>query len=74
MIEDPMLKFMSFGFYPHAGNLLVTIFPGGLGSFRKHQLLFFRQNVARTSLTHSAVPCVPRFCSHHILTPSVIYY
>ena len=28
-----------------------------------------RQNVVRTSVTHSATPC-----SHHILTSSVIYY
>ena len=33
-----------------------------------------RQNVVRTSVTHSAVPCVPLFCSYHILMSSVIYY
>ena len=33
-----------------------------------------RQNVVRTSVTHSATPRVPRFCSYHILTSSVIYY
>ena len=33
-----------------------------------------RQNVVRTSATHSAVPRVPLFCSYHILTSSVIYY
>ena len=33
-----------------------------------------RQNVVRTSVTHSAAPCVPLFCSYHILTSSVIYY
>ena len=33
-----------------------------------------RQNVVRTSVTHSAVPHVPLFCSYHILTSSVIYY
>ena len=33
-----------------------------------------RQNVVRTSVTHSAVPRVPLFCSYHILTSSVIYY
>ena len=26
------------------------------------------------SVTHSAAPCVPLFCSYHILTSSVIYY
>ena len=31
------------------------------------------QNVVRTSVTHSAVPRVPLFCSYHILTLSVIY-
>ena len=33
-----------------------------------------RQNVVRTSVTHSAAPCMPLFCSYHILTSSVIYY
>ena len=33
-----------------------------------------RHNVVRTSVTHSATPRVPRFCSYHILTSSVIYY
>ena len=33
-----------------------------------------RQNVVRTSVTHSAPPRVPLFCSYHILTLSVIYY
>ena len=33
-----------------------------------------RQNVARTSVTHSTRPCVPLFCCYHILTSSVIYY
>ena len=33
-----------------------------------------RQNVVRTSVTHSAEPRVPLFCSYHILTSSVIYY
>ena len=33
-----------------------------------------RQNVVRTSVTHSAAPCVPLFCSYHILTSSMIYY
>ena len=28
----------------------------------------------RTSVTHSAAPRVPFFCSYHILTSSVIYY
>ena len=32
-----------------------------------------RQNVVRTSVTHSAAPRVPLFCSYHILTSSVIY-
>ena len=32
------------------------------------------QNVVRTSVTHSAAPCMPLFCSYHILTSSVIYY
>ena len=32
------------------------------------------QNVVRTSVTHSAVPCVPLFCSYHILMSSMIYY
>ena len=30
--------------------------------------------MVRTSVTHSATPRVPRFCSYHILTSSVIYY
>ena len=30
--------------------------------------------MVRTSVTHSAVPRVPLFCSYHILTSSVIYY
>ena len=34
----------------------------------------WRQNVVRTSVTHSAPPRVPHFCSYHILTSSVIYY
>ena len=33
-----------------------------------------RQNVVRTSVTHSAAPRVPLFCSYHILTSFVIYY
>ena len=33
-----------------------------------------RQNVVRTSVTHSSVPHVPLFCFYHILTSSVIYY
>ena len=33
-----------------------------------------RQNVVRTTMTHSATPRVPLFCSYHILTSSVIYY
>ena len=33
-----------------------------------------RQNAVRTSVTHSAAPHVPLFCSYHILTSSVIYY
>ena len=33
-----------------------------------------RQNVVRTSVTHSAAPRVPLFCSYHNLTSSVIYY
>ena len=32
------------------------------------------QNVVRTSVTHSAAPRVPLFCSYHILKSSVIYY
>ena len=32
-----------------------------------------RQNVVRTSPTHSAMHCVPLFCSYHILTSSVIF-
>ena len=28
----------------------------------------------RTSETHLAAPCVPLFCSYHILTSSVVYY
>ena len=31
-------------------------------------------NVVRASVTHSAAPRVPLFCSYHILTSSVIYY
>ena len=34
----------------------------------------WRPNVVRTSVTHEAAPCMPLFCSHHILTSSVIYY
>ena len=33
-----------------------------------------RQNVVTTSVTHSAAPPVPFYCSHHILTSSVIYF
>ena len=33
-----------------------------------------RQNMARTSVTHSAAPRVSLFCSYHILTSSVIHY
>ena len=33
-----------------------------------------RQNVVRTSVTHSAASRVPFFCSYQILTSSVIYY
>ena len=33
-----------------------------------------RQNAVRTSVTHSAAPHVPLFCSYHIFTSSVIYY
>ena len=33
-----------------------------------------RQNVVRTSVTHSAAPRVPLFCSYHVLMSSVIYY
>ena len=29
---------------------------------------------SRTSVTHSAAPRMPLFCSYHILTSSVIYY
>ena len=32
------------------------------------------QNVVKTSVTHLAAPCVPLFCSYHVLTSSVIYY
>ena len=32
------------------------------------------QNVVRTSVTHSAAPHVPLFCSYHILMSPVIYY
>ena len=31
-----------------------------------------RQNAVRTSVTHSASPGVPLFCSYHIFTSSVI--
>ena len=34
----------------------------------------WRKNVVRTSVTHSAAPRVPLFCSYHILTSFVIYY
>ena len=34
----------------------------------------WHQNVVRTPVTHLAAPCVPLFCSYHILTSSVIYY
>ena len=33
-----------------------------------------RQNLVRTSVTNSASPRVPLFCSYQILTSSVIYY
>ena len=33
-----------------------------------------RQNVVRTSVTHSAALPEPLFSSYHILTPSVIFY
>ena len=33
-----------------------------------------RNMFVRTSVTHSAAPRVPFFCSYHILTSSVIYY
>ena len=33
-----------------------------------------RQNVVRTSVTHSAAPRVPLFCSYHILMSAVIYH
>ena len=33
-----------------------------------------RQNVVRTSVIHSAAPCMPLFCSYHLLTSSVVYY
>ena len=33
-----------------------------------------RQNMVRTSVTHSAAPRVPLFCTYHILTSSVICY
>ena len=33
-----------------------------------------RQNVVRTSVTHSAPPQMPLFCSYHVVTSSVIYY
>ena len=33
-----------------------------------------RQNVVRTSVTHSAAPYVPLSCSYHILTSPVIYW
>ena len=33
-----------------------------------------RQNVVRTSVTHSAAPRVPLLCSYHILTLSVTHY
>ena len=33
-----------------------------------------RKRLYLTSVTHSAVPRVPLFCSYHILTSSVIYY
>ena len=32
------------------------------------------QNVVQTSVTHSAAPGEPLFCSYHILTSSLIYY
>ncbi len=32
-----------------------------------------RQNVVRTSATHSATTRVPLICSYHILTSSVVY-
>ena len=33
-----------------------------------------RRNVVRTSVTHSAAPRVPLFCSYCILSSSVVYY
>ena len=35
---------------------------------------FLNSLLLRTSVTHSAAPRVPLFCSYHILTSSVIYY
>ena len=34
----------------------------------------FFNSLLLTSVTHSAAPRVPLFCSYHILTSSVIYY
>ena len=39
-----------------------------MGLYRSHQ------NIVKTSVTHSAAPCVSLFCSYHILTLSVIFY
>ena len=39
-----------------------------MGLYRSHQ------NIVKTSVTHSAAPCVSLFCSYHILTSSVIFY
>ena len=33
-----------------------------------------RQNVIKTSVTHSTAACVPLLCFYHILTSSLIYY
>jgi len=33
-----------------------------------------RQHMVTTSVTHSAAPRLPLFCSYHVLTSSVIYY
>ena len=57
----PKLLHLLRGFSPFCGE----------GSLLDHRR---RQNVVRTSVTHSATPRVPLFCSYHILTSSVIYY
>ena len=59
----------------HIDDIIIKTFFNSLlyktNRFQDHR---GRQNVVRTSVTHSAMPRVPLFCSYHILTSSVIYH